>query len=83
MSNIKKSKKPKAKQVELDESDYLQGLDYAYVMMVAYHETLIKCEVINKPPIAEAFAKVGQAMADLYQVIGQESAYHDDMVNGV
>jgi len=70
MKKLKESKKAK---VNLDEGDYQQGLDYSYVMMVAYFETLSKCKVIQQEEVAKAFEKVGDAMGELYQTIGRLS----------
>lgn len=57
----------------LTETDYIQALDYANVMLVSFTNTMETCAVLKNPKIKEAYEKATEAMATLYQVIGSEA----------
>lgn len=70
---MKKLKKPKVK--KLTEEDYIQALDYSYVMMVAFYNTLSVCDAVtNNDVVKKQFELVGEVMANFYQTIGQEAS---------
>jgi len=58
---------------KLTEEDFIQGLDYSNVMLVAFTNTMESCEILKNKKIKKAYEKVVEAMAEFYQVIGKES----------
>lgn len=58
----------------MDEGDYRQALDYAYVLMCAYSNSMEKCELVKQNKhVNNAYQQVGLAMVYLYQLIGNNA----------
>lgn len=71
MKSTKKSKKPLKS--DFSEEDILQSLDFAYCEMVSYCQSMENnCFLICDPEVKIAFQKVGEAMVDMYKLLGNK-----------
>src|ERR1051325_4278681 len=77
-----KSRKVKNKQLymSLNEDDFRQGLDYSYVLLVAFTCTMEQCKVLKNSDIFKAYELACETMHELYQLIGRESAKSDKRI---
>lgn len=62
------------------EQDYITGLDYSNILLDAYCKTMEPLHVLKNTKVRESYDIATEAMADLYQVIGQE-LYKNEEIN--
>lgn len=64
---------------KLTEQDYITGLDYSYILLDSYNNTMSKLQVLKNQEISAAYDLTLEAMANLYQTIGREMSKHEEI----
>ena len=65
------------KKTILKEQDFITGLDYSCILLDSYSNTMETLKVMKNPVIKQAYDSATEAMAHLYQTIGQELNKHE------